>query len=201
MYLTKRQRELLDFINRYMERHDYAPTLNEIAEHLGLSSLATVHKHLSNLEKKGLIRRDWNRERSIELRRPESRGGGFEAPVLGRIAAGRPIEAVKDAETISLPESMLGRGNTYVLQVKGDSMVDEGILDGDYVIVESRESAENGEVVAALIGGEEATLKKYYREGGRVRLQPANREMSPIYVEESELKIQGVVIGLLRKFR
>ena len=201
MHLTRRQKQILDFVGRHIERRGYAPTLEEIGEHFGLSSLATVHKHLTNLQKKGLIKRDWNRSRALELVPTAVKVQAVELPLLGRVAAGSPIEAITSMETIFVPESMVGRQETYVLQVKGDSMIEEQIRDGDYVIVENRQSARDGEMVIALLDGENATLKKLYREGGgRVRLQPANAALSPIYVDQSRLRIQGVVIGVLRKY-
>jgi repressor LexA len=201
MHLTRRQKEILDFLARHIERKGYAPTIEEIAEHFGLSSLATVHKHLTNLQEKGLIKRAWNRSRALELVPAEVTVRAVELPLLGRVAAGTPIEAVQSTETIFVPEDMLGRQDTYVLQVKGDSMIDEQIRDGDYVIVENRKSARDGEMVIALLDGDSVTLKKLYREAdGRVRLQPANAQMKPILVEPGQLRIQGVVIGVLRKY-
>ena len=201
MYVTRRQKEMMDFLDEYIERNGYAPTIEETAEHFGLRSLATVHKHLTNLQKKGLIKRDWNRSRALELVPTTVEVHAVELPLLGRVAAGSPIEAITSTETIFVPQDMVGRQETYVLQVKGDSMIEEQIRDGDYVIVENRQSARDGEMVIALLDGENATLKKLYREGGgRVRLQPANAALSPIYVDQSRLRIQGVVIGVLRKY-
>jgi repressor LexA len=201
MYVTRRQKEMMDFLDEYIDRNGYAPTIEETAEHFGLRSLATVHKHLTNLQKKGLIKRDWNRSRALELVPTAVKVQAVELPLLGRVAAGSPIEAITSTETIFVPEDMVGRQETYVLQVKGDSMIEEQIRDGDYVIVENRQSARDGEMVIALLDGENATLKKLYREGGgRVRLQPANAALSPIYVDQSRLRIQGVVIGVLRKY-
>ena len=201
MYMTRRQKEMLDFLNRYIERKGYAPTIEETADHFGLSSLATVHKHLSNLQKKGLVKRDWNRSRALELVPTEVIVRAMELPLLGRVAAGSPIEAITASETIFVPEDMVGRRETYVLQVKGDSMIEEQIRDGDYVIVENRRTARDGEMVIALLDGENVTLKKMYREGGgQVRLQPANARLKPIFVDQDRLRIQGVVIGVLRKY-
>ncbi len=197
--LTKRQKEILDFIEAYNEEYGYAPTLREICDRFGLSSVATAHKHLSRLEEKGFINRTPNESRALETPHSE-RQEAVEVPLLGRIAAGRPIDAVENPETLSLPESMLGRGRTYALRVQGNSMIDEQIRSGDLVIVEERDHAENGETVVALIDGEEVTLKKYYREGARIRLQPANPEMEPVFTDEEKLTIQGVVIGILRKY-
>jgi repressor LexA len=201
MHLTRRQKEILDFLGRHIERRGYAPTIEEIGEHFGLSSLATVHKHLTNLQEKGLIKREWNRSRALELVPTEVRVQAVELPLLGRVAAGAPIEALAETETIFVPEDMVGRKETYVLQVKGDSMIDEQIRDGDYVIVESRKTARDGEMVIALLEGDKATLKKLYREGGgKVRLQPANSRLKPIFVDQDDIQVQGVVIGVLRKY-
>jgi repressor LexA len=201
MHLTRRQKEILDFLARHIERKGYAPTIEEIGEHFDLSSLATVHKHLSNLQEKGLIKRAWNRSRALELVPTQVKVQAVELPLLGRVAAGSPIEAVQSSETIFVPEDMVGRRETYVLQVKGESMIDEQIRDGDYVIVEDRRTARDGEMVIALLQGDSVTLKKLYREGnGKVRLQPANARMKPIVVDQDDVRIQGVVIGVLRKY-
>ena len=201
MHLTRRQKEIFDFVGRHIEKKGYAPTIEEIGEHFGLRSLATVHKHLTNLQDKGLIKREWNRSRALELVPSEMTVKAVELPLMGRVAAGSPIEAVQSTETIWVPEDMIGRGNTYVLQVKGESMIEEQIRDGDYVIVENRKSARDGEMVIALLEGDRVTLKKLYREGGgRVRLQPANARMKPLYVDQDDLRVQGVVIGVLRKY-
>jgi repressor LexA len=201
MHLTRRQKEILDFLGRHIERKGYAPTIEEIGEHFGLSSLATVHKHLTNLQEKGLIKRAWNRSRALELVPTKVSVQAVELPLLGRVAAGAPIEAVESSETIFVPEDMVGRKDTYVLQVKGDSMIEEQIRDGDYVIVENRKPTRDGEMVIALLGGENVTLKKLYREGGgRVRLQPANSRMKPLFVDQDDIVVQGVVIGVLRRY-
>jgi repressor LexA len=201
MHLTRRQKEILDFVASHIADKGYAPTIEEIGDNFGLSSLATVHKHLANLQEKGLIKRAWNRSRALELVPSEMTVRAVELPLMGRVAAGSPIEAVQSTETIWVPEDMIGRGNTYVLQVKGESMIEEQIRDGDYVIVEDRDTARDGEMVIALLDGENVTLKKIYREaGGRVRLQPANSRMDPIYVDAARMRIQGVVIGVLRKY-
>jgi repressor LexA len=201
MYLTRRQKEILDFLDRHISRKGYAPTIEEIGAQFGLSSLATVHKHLTNLQKKGVVKRDWNRSRGLELVPTQVTVKAVELPLLGRVAAGSPIEAITASETIFVPEDMVGRRDTYVLQVKGDSMIDEQIRDGDFVIVENRRTARDGEMVIALVDGDSATLKKLYREGGgTVRLQPANARLKPIYLDQDRLRIQGVVIGVLRKY-
>lgn len=203
MALTKRQKEILDFVASFVDAHGYSPSFEEIAGYFGYRSLATVHEHLSNLEDKGYIRKNYNESRSIELLDPDGGRRAAELPLLGRVAAGEPIEAVEDRETLSVPEDMIagGRGEHYVLRVRGDSMIDEQIRDGDYVVVESRDDAREGEMVIALIDGESATMKKYYREGdGRVRLQPANPELSPIRVDEERVRVRGVVVGVIRKY-
>jgi len=202
MYLTRRQRQILDYINQFISRRGYAPSLEEIGQRFGLSSLATVHKHLVNLEKKGVINRSWNRSRSIELVSPgEIRTSGVEIPLLGMIAAGEPIEALPHRETMTVPEEFAGKGNTYMLRVRGDSMIDEHIRDGDYIVVEKRNTARDGETVVALLHNEEATLKKFYREDGKIKLTPANPALEPITVSPRDVQIQGVVIAVLRKYR
>jgi repressor LexA len=199
--LTKRQREILDYLNEFIQQHGYAPSLEEIGKRFSLSSLATVHKHLTNLQEKGFIKRAWNRSRSVELMPSRGAGRAVEVPLLGYVAAGRPIEAVPGNESIAIPETLVsGKRDTYVLRVRGDSMVDEQIRDGDWVVVEDRKSADNGEMVIALVEGQDATLKKFYREHGRVRLQPANPTMAPIFVDPDAVQIQGVVVGVMRKY-
>lgn len=201
MHLTKRQKLIYDYIVSFIMENGYAPSIVEIGERFGLSSPATIHKHLTNLEAKGLIRRSRNLSRAIELTEQGlPSGSSTEAPLLGQIAAGAPIETYPVEETISIPTDMLGRRRTYVLRVRGESMIEEQIRDGDYVIVDERSHAENGETVVALVDNESATLKKFYAENGNVRLQPANSAMEPIVVSADRVIIQGVVIGLLRKF-
>jgi repressor LexA len=207
MALTKRQKEVLDYLVAFETKHGYAPSFEEIGKGLKLTSLATVHKHITTLEKKGFIRRGYNQSRSIEIiQLPKSVKDQVsdrklqELPLVGRIAAGRPLEAVEERETISLGDFARG-GNSFVLQVKGSSMIEDHIMDGDYVVCEQTQVANAGDIVVALIGGEDATLKRFYREGpGKIRLQPANSEMAPIMVAANDLKIQGRVIGVLRKY-
>jgi len=208
MAITKRQRQMYDFIAQFVEGHGYSPSFEEIGEGMGLSSLATVHKHITNLEKKGLLRRDYNRARSIDLLKPKGRmklslevaaESSLTLPLLGRIAAGRPLEAVENPESISLGDFTRSR-DIYVLQVKGESMQDEAILDGDYVLVEKADTARDGEIVVALVDGTDATLKRIYREGETIRLQPSNAAMQPIMVPARSVKVQGRVIGVLRKY-
>jgi repressor LexA len=198
--LTKRQREILDYLHDFIQQHGYAPSLEEIGRRFGLSSLATVHKHLTNLQEKGFIKRAWNRSRSVEMIPTNSNGRSVELPLLGYVAAGIPIEAIASSETIAVPEDLVGRRDTYVLRVKGNSMIDEQICDGDLVIVEDRKTAQNGETVVALLGGSDVTLKKLYRENGRIRLQPANPTMQPIFAEADQVQVQGVVVGVMRKY-
>jgi repressor LexA len=206
MALTRRQREVYDFIARFVQTHGYSPSFEEIGEGLGLSSLATVHKHISNLEKKGLLRRDYNRSRSIDVLPPRGRmkqalapAGSSALPLMGRIAAGKPIEAIENPASISLAEFTASK-DVFVLEVTGDSMQDEHIVSGDYVLVEKTSTARNGEIVVALVEGSEATLKRFYQEGETVRLQPANAAMEPIRVPAESVQIQGRVIGVLRKY-
>ena len=198
--LTKRQREILDYLNDFIQQHGYAPSLEEIGRRFGLSSLATVHKHLTNLQEKGFIKRAWNRSRSVELVATRTGGRAVELPLLGYVAAGTPIEAVAGTETIAVPEDLVGRRDTYVLRVRGDSMIDEQIRDGDFVIVEDRKTADDGEMVIALVNGSEVTLKKLFRDGGRVRLQPANPALQPLFVDADAVQVQGVVVGVMRKY-
>jgi len=200
MFLTRRQKELYDYIQQQIRANGYAPTLQEIGAHFRLSSLATVHKHLKNLEEKGLIKRKWNYSRAIELPE-EEQARAVSLPLLGRVAAGRPIEAIEDpSQQIAVPEEFLRGKNTYVLRVAGNSMIEDGILDGDYVVVEERPTADDGQTVVATVDGE-ATVKRLYREkGGKYRLQPANQGMKPIVVSGSQLAIRGVVVAVMRKY-
>lgn len=208
MTLTKRQKQVLDFLIAFQDKHGYAPSFEEMAKGLKLSSLATVHKHIETLERKGFIRRGYNQSRSIEVmqlpkpvREQVIERHITELPLLGRIAAGRPLEAIEEKETISLGD-FARADNVYVLQVKGNSMQDDHIMDGDFVVVEQTQVANNGEIVVALVGGEEATLKRLYREApGKIRLQPANSEMNPITLPASDVQVQGKVIGVLRKYK
>jgi len=198
--LTKRQREILDYLSDFIQQHGYAPSLEEIGKRFGLSSLATVHKHLTNLQDKGFIRRAWNRSRSVEVVPSRVGGRSLDVPLLGFVAAGKPIEAITTSETISVPEDFVGKHDTYVLRVRGDSMIDEQIRDGDFVIVEDRKTAENGEMVVALLESSDVTLKKFYRENGQIRLQPANPAMKPLFVAPDHVTVQGVVIGVMRRY-
>ena len=198
--LTKRQREILDYLNEFIEDRGYAPSLDEIGRRFGLSSLATVHKHLTNLEEKGFIRRAWNRSRSVELVTTPLGGRAIDLPLLGYVAAGTPIEAVVTNETVTVPEDLVGQRDTYALRVRGSSMIDEHIRDGDLVVVEDRKTVRDGEMVIALLDGSDVTLKKFYRENGHIRLQPANDAIAPIVVESDSVQVQGVVVGVIRRY-
>jgi len=239
MALTRRQKQVFDFLVGFINRHGYSPSFEEIGAGLKLSSLATVHKHMQTLEKKGFIRRGYNQSRSVEVvaiptsvpfaktavrpfgrRKTAADGdahhvtstlaaalapaqvlGNMEFPLLGRIAAGQPVEAIPHAETFSFGDFTHGRGNLFVLRVKGDSMIDDHICNGDYILVEGAQTADNGDIVVALIEGTDATLKRFFREpNGKVRLQPANAQMDPILVTARDVKIQGRVVGVLRKY-
>lgn len=209
MAITRRQKEVYDFLAKFVEENGYSPSFEEIGDGLGLSSLATVHKHISNLEEKGLLKRDYNRSRSIDLVKRKGRmrqmvsaaptGQDLSLPLLGRIAAGRPVEAVENPESISLADFTRSK-DVYVLQVKGESMQDEHIVDGDYVLVEKADVSQDGEIVVALVNGSDATLKRIYTEGDKIRLQPSNSAMQPIVVPAASVQIQGRVIGVLRKY-
>lgn len=202
-YLTERQKQILEFIQEYRKDRGIAPTHREICDKFGFSSYGTAYKHLKLLQQKGFLRRDWNQKRGIELIRaiPGAETSERDLPFYGYIAAGRPIEAVTGNERVTVPGHLLSPrgGDHYVLRVSGVSMIDEGIYDGDFVIVLRREQAEPGEMVVALVG-DEATLKRFYPEGAMVRLQPANPDMQPIRVAARDVRVQGVVVGLMRKF-
>jgi repressor LexA len=200
-YLTPRQKQILEFIGEFRGERGYSPTHREICEHFGFTSYGTVHKHLKLLESKGFLRRDWNQKRGVELTQAPAASGVAEIRFLGRIAAGKPIEAVRDDETLAVPPELLRgpSGDHFVLRVVGDSMIEEGIQDGDLVVVQRRDSATTGDMVVALID-EEATLKRFYPEGERVRLQPSNRTMAPLLVPAGKVRVQGVAVGLMRRF-
>jgi len=200
MALTRRQREVYDFIRSFVEANGYSPSLEEIGSHLGLSSVATVHKHVQHLVEKGYLRKAWNRSRSVEPVAEGQGEGAVELPLLGSVAAGQPIEAIELDERIHVPVEMLGQQDCFVLRVRGDSMIEEHIADGDYVVVESRAEAHNGETVVALVRGHEATLKKFYRKGQRVVLEPRNQALRPIEVPADEVQIRGVVRGVMRTY-
>jgi repressor LexA len=212
MALTRRQKQVYDFISGFVDKNGYSPSYDEIREGLGLNSLATVHKHITNLEQKELLRRDYNRSRSIDLLKPRGRmkqafavaaanaaESSMSLPLMGRIAAGRPLEALENPESISLSDFTRSK-EVYVLQVTGESMQDEHIVNGDYVLVEKTNTARDGEIVVALVNGSDATLKRIYVEGSKVRLQPSNAAMQPIVVPAATVQVQGKVIGVLRKY-
>src|SRR5262245_61978424 len=201
MALTRRQREIYDFVRRFVDEKGYSPSLEEIGRAFGLASVATVHKHVQHLVEKGLLRKGWNRSRSLEPVEADAARGAVSLRLAGTVAAGAPIEAIEQQETIAVPAELLPRrGESFVLRVRGDSMIEEQIRDGDYVVVESRPDARDGETVVALLRGEEATLKKLYRRGSRVRLVPANAALAPIEVPARDVQIRGVVCGLLRRY-
>lgn len=202
LIVYRRQQQILDFIRQYIQTTGSAPTLRKIGDAIGVSSLATVHEHLEALAEKGLIKRKSGKSRSIELREGEENflHESFQAPILGYIAAGQPIQAFTDPNaTLSIPQSMVsGKKRTYVLQVRGESMIEDGIMDGDHVIVEQTEFADNGQIVVALLDNGMATLKRFFKEATRVRLEPANAKMQPIFVKN--VRIQGKVVGLVRRY-
>lgn len=202
MPLTRRQKQILDFLENYIRTNGIAPSFEEIADQFAFSSLATVHEHLTNLERKGYIHRTHNESRAIEILPPRGQSGASEIPVLGRVAAGTPIESLMTGDTLAVPDGLLPRrGPNYALQVQGESMIDDHIVDGDYVVVHGKQAAENGEMVIALVNGSEATVKRFYREqGGWIRLQPANAAMQPMRFQERDVLIQGVVVGVIRKY-
>ena len=205
MALTRRQREIYDFVRSFVSDKGYSPSLEEIGAHFGLSSVATVHKHVEHLVEKGFLRKAWNRSRSVEpVSEPAAAGAGagtLSLPLLGVVAAGAPIEAIEQAETFDVPSDLVRAGReSYVLRVEGDSMIEDQICDGDYIVVESCSDARDGETVVALIGGEAATLKRLRRKGAEVHLEPANSKLQPIVVDARDLEIRGVVRGLVRRY-
>lgn len=210
MALTRRQKELMDFVVKFVSDQGYSPSYEEIASGMGLASLATVHKHIQALEAKNYLRRNYNHSRSLEVgerffaeeraRQKEPVPAAPEIRLMGRIAAGTPVEAIQNPETLHLSD-FAKNPDTYALQVRGDSMIEDHICSGDYVLVEKADSVKNGEIVVALVDGADATLKRFYREpDGKVRLQPANAAMQPIVVDSSQLEIQGRVLAVLRKY-
>jgi repressor LexA len=208
MALTKRQKEFLDFLASFLEKKGYSPSYEEIAEGLDLASLATVHKHIMALETKHYVKRGFNQSRSLEIapkyyeeqRQHRQSPVSLEMPLLGRIAAGSPVEAIAGQDTLSFSD-FVGDPDTYALQVRGDSMIDDHICSGDYVLVEKATEARDGDIVVALVDGMETTLKRFYREpGDRVRLQPANSTMQPIFLPQTSVAIQGKVLAVLRRY-
>src|SRR6201989_542046 len=200
MAITRRQKEGLDFLFGFTSQNGCSPSYEEIASGLGLNSLATVHKHVTNLQNKGLLQRAHNRSRSIDVLPARSSRKGFDRlPLMGRIAAGQAIEAIETAESISLAD-IIGNREVFALEVRGDSMRDEHIVSGDFVLVERTKTAREGEIIVALVDGSDATLKRFYREGAMIRLQPSNKEMAPIFAPAASVTIQGKVLGVLRKY-
>ncbi len=210
MALTKRQKQVVDFIAGFIRRNGYSPSFEEIAEELGLASLATVHKHLTALESKRYLKRSFNQSRALDLgpqyyrelsrRRKEAALASPETPLLGTIAAGQPIETYPDPETLSFAD-FVGTEQVYALRVRGESMIEDHIMDGDYVLVEKTDRVSNGDIVVALVEGAESTLKRFYREGkDQVRLQPANASLQPIVVPLSSVEVQGRVLAVHRKY-
>jgi repressor LexA len=205
MALTRRQKQVLDFISGFVRGNGYSPSYEEIAEGVSLASLATVHKHISALERKGYVKRGFNQSRSIDITakhfdEQRRQTPGTEVPLLGRIAAGSPVEAIAGSETLNFAD-FAGDKDTFALEVRGDSMIDEHICSGDYVLVERTSQVNNGDIVVALIDGSEATLKYFYRENDQARLQPANSQMAPIIVPLANVQIQGRVLAVIRKYR
>jgi len=198
--LTRRQKQVLDFVRSHTRARGYAPTLAEIRRHLGLGSVATVHKHLRLLQEKGAVRRLPHRSRALEVCEVAPAARAARVRLLGTVAAGTPIEPLEIDETVTVPEEMLGRGETFALRVRGDSMIDDGIHDGDVVLVERRSTAADGATVVAVVRGE-ATVKRLVRRRGRVHLLPANARMKPIVARPEEVEIRGVVVALLRRYR
>jgi repressor LexA len=199
--LTKKQKAVLDYVRAFIENEGFSPSYEEIAVGLGLSAVSTVHVHVRNLVEKGYLTKKWNTNRSLDMVRTLRDGSSaVEVPLAGRIAAGEPIEPVEDVETIGLPPDMIGRNETYILQVRGDSMIEDHVIDGDFVIVEKREMARDGEMVVALIRGNDVTLKRFRRDRGKIRLEPANPAYNPMVFDEKDVRVQGVVIGILRKY-
>jgi repressor LexA len=209
MALTKRQKEVLDFIADFVEENGYSPSYEELANGLKLASLATVHKHIQALESRNYLRRLFNQSRSLEVsskyvqerRRSRQAARLIEVPLAGRIAAGSPVEAIEGHDTLQFAD-FAGKGNTFALEVSGESMIEDHILSGDYVLVERTTEARDGEIVVALVDGRETTLKRMYHEpGGKIRLQPANASMRPILVNAEDVQIQGRVLAVLRKYK
>ena len=208
MVLTQRQRRVIDYIAGFLEENGYSPSFQEIAEGVGLNSIATVHKHIATLERKGFLKRGHNQSRSLEpsnryqqeARKQRVGRSPMELPLLGRVAAGQPVETLEQPETLSLAD-FAGQKDVFVLKVKGESMIDDHILDGDFILVERTPRASEGDIVVALIDGSETTLKRFHKEpDGRIRLQPANARMKPIFVAADQLAIQGRLIAVLRRY-
>jgi repressor LexA len=210
MALTRRQKEVVDFIHDFIERNGYSPSFEEIARGLNLASLATVHKHISALEAKHYLRRSYNQSRSLELgakyyqelrRHRQEQPPSFEIPLRGQIAAGRPVESVEQTDTVNFAD-FAGNPGTYALEVRGDSMIEDHICDGDMILLQRVDSVKDGDIVVALVSGMETTLKRIYREpGGMIRLQPANSALQPVIVPASQVEVQGRLLAVLRRYR
>lgn len=201
MPVTARQRHVFDFISRYQEIHKQPPTIAEIGKQFKMSSPASVHSILMALEREGLIKRIPNVSRGIELVDQETANESYEIPLLGTVAAGQPIEAILTHDTVAVPRDLIGQGRTFALRVRGDSMIEENIQDGDTIIVSAQRTAQNGQMVVALIDGNYATVKKFYREPEFIRLEPANPQFKPIFIKTPErIEIQGIVRGLIRRY-
>lgn len=198
--LTKRQKQILDYIEKYIKKHDYSPSLEEIARHFKLSSASGIHQHIEALKAKGVLNKIHNQSRTIQISENKKSPDLVEIPLLGLIAAGQPIEAIENKETITIPKSQIGTGKHYALKVQGDSMIDEGIFDGSIVIIKKQPTANDGETVVALINGNETTLKKFYQEGNKIKLQPANPKLKPIMIDQKNLLIQGKVLSVMKSF-
>lgn len=197
---TPRQKQILDFVTRSIDRRGFAPSIQEICDHFDLASTATVHKHLKNLAARGLLNRESHRSRALEIPAAPV-GGAAEIPLLGRVAAGVPIEAISNPDTVSIPADWLGRGERFALRVRGDSMIDAHIEDGDVVVVERKEAARDGDTVIALVDDAEATLKIFRSQAdGRVRLEPRNESLKPMVFDAHRVRIQGTVVGVLRRY-
>ena len=197
---TPRQKQILDFVTRSIDRRGFAPSIQEICDHFDLASTATVHKHLKNLAARGLLTRESHRSRALEIP-SSSPGAAVEIPLLGRVAAGVPIEAIANPDSVSIPADWLGRGERFALRVRGDSMIDAHIEDGDIVVVERKEVARDGDTVIALVDDSEATLKIFRSQAdGRVRLEPRNEALKPMVFEAGRVRIQGAVVGVLRRY-
>jgi repressor LexA len=198
MPLTKRQREILNYLTLYSEQKGYAPSFEEIAEHFNYNSLATVHEHLSNLERKGYIKRSYNESRAIEILPNELVPRAIELPLLGAVAAGVPIEAMAHQETLAVPDSFVQRGGDhYVLKVRGNSMIEAHIADGDFVLIRPQTTARNGDIVVAQVEENAVTLKRFFKEKDKIRLQPANPEYPAQFYDD--VRIQGKLIGVIRR--
>ncbi len=199
MALTRRQKQIFDFINEFIERNGYSPSLEEIGQHFGLSSVATVHKHVTNLVRKGLLRRSWNQNRSIEVVKDDEAPRAVEIPLMGRIVDGRPLESNEDRQALTVPSWLVGHGRTYALRVDGSALMHEHVCDGDFVVIEERRSAEDGQLVIALVHGEDAMVRKFYRDGAMTRLVAATGPAEPQILPPERVEVRGVVRGVLRK--